>query len=81
MLFGPFGRTCPDVWSRGRDQPLGIQFPPAQALIITVITEMTQAEVRGHSAVLLFHCVLSPHAVSLSYTLFQILSLSAETGR
>lgn len=58
LLFGPFGRTCPDVWSRGRDQALGVQFPPAQALIIAVITEMTYAEVRGHSAVLLFHCCL-----------------------
>lgn len=57
LLFGPFGRTCPDVWSRGRDQPLGVQFPPAQALIIAH-TQMTHAEVRGHSAVLLFHCCL-----------------------
>ena len=58
LLFGPFGRTCPDLWSRARDQPLGFQFPPAQALIIAVITETTHAEVRGHSAVLRFHCCL-----------------------
>lgn len=58
LLFGPFGRTCPDLLSRGRDQPLGFQFPPAQALIIAVITETTHAEVRGHSAVLRFHCCL-----------------------
>lgn len=58
LLFGPFGRTCPDLQSRGRDQPLGFQFPPAQTLIIAVITETTHAEVRGDSAVLLFHCCL-----------------------